>query len=577
VAAPAQANDFYVAQGGLGSACTSVQPCAAIPTAVSAAADGDTVHIGPGTITTPIDTAKRQTFNGAGAGTATSTNPATDTFVDIPGDGGTIAMILRGGGRVSNMRVRGQFKSGSSPSGGTGLQLIPNPGPDGLAYEVDGVVSIGGQNIFDGSGIEVRGIGAPSRIFSVASGSSALRSGDNALYIDAANANVTIQGSDLHGYLLAQVVATARAEQVHGDDSAQIRRGNLVIERSRFDSTFGSLFVTGVGGTARATVRDSVFAGANSAAYQPSAVRAVGYVQGGDDPGEDAVLTSFGSTFYATGPAWHAALYASRVQNRPGNAGVQLIGTLLRREGADGTTTADLIAATDIGNTGGTVTVDAAHSAYTSALVTGFSSAPAPGSGTNIAGDPLLVATPAGTLSGADLSLQAGSPLVDRSDPAQVNAGELDFAGAARSLDGDGDGSAAPDIGAYERAAVACPPPVLTPPVAADTVAPVLSRLRVAKRKARFDLSEAAKVTLVVQRARPGRRFGTHCVAKRLIGKHCTRWVRVRKLSLPAAKTGANAIALGRLGRGRYRVRATAVDAAGNTSARAVASFRLRR
>lgn len=351
-----------------------------------------------------------------------------------------------------------------------------------------------------------------------------------------------------------------------------------MIERSRFDSTFGSLFVTGVGGTARATVRDSVFAGASPAAYQPSTVRAVGYVLGGDDPGEDAVLTSYGSTFYATGPAWHAAVYASRVQNRPGNVGLQLTGTAMRREGADGTTTADLIAGTDTGNTGGTVTVDASHSAYSSALVTGFSTAPVPGSGTNVAGDPLFVATPPATLAGADLSLQAGSPLVDRSDPAQVTAGELDFAGAARSLDGDGNCAAVPDIGAFERAAVACPPPVVAPPVVArDTVGPVLSDLRVAGRKAKFTLSEAAGVTLVVKRARPGRRVGRRCVAKRRAGKRCTRWVRVRKLSLPAAGPGANVIALGELRRGRYRVRATAVDAAGNVGAPVVASFRVRR
>ncbi len=580
VAAPAQANDYYVTQGGLGSACTSAQPCAAIPTAVSDASDGDTIHVGPGTYTSPIDTAKRLTFIGAGAGSATSTNPATDTFVEIPGDGTTVAMILRGGGRVSGMRIRGQDKSGTYTAGGTGLRLIPGPGPDGLTYEVDRVVSIGGQGIVDGSGVEVRGIDAPSRVFSVAIDSSALRSDYHGLHVDASNANVTLQDSDLHGVLAAQAVATARAERVHGDASATISRGNLVIERSRFDSTHGALYVIGYGGPARATVRDSIFTGASGNPYQPN--RAVAYVRGGESAGEDSLLTSHGSTFYATGPAWHAAVLGFRVPGRLGNVGMQLVNTVVRREGADGTTTADLVASTDNGDTGGAVTIDASHSAYSSALVTGLSTAPAPGAGTNIAGDPLFVATPAATLPGTDLSLQPGSPLIDRADPTQVTAGERDFAGALRSLDGNGDCSATPDIGAYERAALACPQPVITPALVtpantADTVRPVLSQLRIARSKASFTLSEPARVTLVIERARRGRRIDGRCVAKRRSGARCSRWLRVRKLSLPAASAGANAVALGKISRGRHRIRATAVDAAGNRSAAVTASFDRRR
>jgi hypothetical protein len=573
-AAPSQAADYYVAQGGIGGSCTSAQPCAAIATAVGVASNDDTVHIGPGTYPATVDTVKRLTFIGAGAGSATSTNPATDTFIDIPGDGSAAAMTLRGGGRVSTLRLRGQHPSGASV-GGHGLLLMPNGGADGLAYAVDGVVATGGLGIQDGEGIAVSGATAPSRVFSVAISASTLRSRHDAVYLSAANANVSVQDSELHGAMEAWVVGTARVDRVHGDGAAVIWHGNLVIDRSRFETSPGSaLAVIGYGGTARATVRDSVFASASNSALQPGTPIGAGVVQGGDNAGDDAVLTSVGSTFYATGSQWNAALLGIRVQTRLGNVGIHLVDTILRRQGADAVTTSDLLATTP-NSPGGAVTVDASHSGFSSSRVSGLSTAPAAGSATNVAGDPLFVSAPVGTLAGADLALQPGSPLVDAGDPAAVTAGELDFAGAARVLDGNGDCSALPDIGAYERPAVACPESVATPPPAplpVDGVKPVLSKLKVAKGRANFSLSEAARVTLVVERATRGRRAGKRCVTTRRSGKRCTKWVRVRRLTL-AGKAGTNAIKLGKLRHGGYRVRASAVDAGGNASATATRRF----
>jgi hypothetical protein len=81
--------------------------------------------------------------------------------------------------------------------------------------------------------------------------------------------------------------------------------------------------------------------------------------------------------------------------------------------------------------------------------------APVAGSAHNVAGDPLLA---------ADFSLQPGSPLIDRGDPAAVRAGELDFAGAARSLDGNGDCAAVPDSARSNARARARFPPRTQPP-----------------------------------------------------------------------------------------------------------------
>jgi hypothetical protein len=567
-AAPAQAGDYYVATNGGGTTCTSALPCDTIAKAMVPAADGDTVHIGPGTYTAPVVTTERLTFVGAGAGTATSTNLATDTFIDIPGAGQNRAMELRGGGRVSNLRLRGQTPLGSQ-LGADALALVPNAGPDGLTYSVDHVVAIGGGGIQHGSGIAVNGNVAPSRVFSVAISASALRSDHDGLFIGAANATVSMQDSDLHGALDGLAVSTARATRVHGDSAAVIRRGNLVIDRSRFDTSAGSaLFVLGAGGTARATVRNSVFTSVDNGAFQPTQPAAAGIVQGGTLAGEDSALTSVGSTFYATGARMHAALLGQRVQNRLGNVGIHLVGTVARLPGANGVTSTDVLATTENSNVAGTVTIDASHSAFSSSRAAGLSTGPAVGSATNVTGDPRFVAAPIGTVTGANFSLQPGSPLVDRGDTASVTAGELDLAGAARSLDGNGDCSAVPDIGAYERPAAAC--------AHLDTTKPAVSKLKVSRGKARFTLSEAARLTLFVERRAAGRRSGRRCVAHRSHGKRCTRWVRVRKLSR-AGKAGSNAIKLGKLHNGHFRVRVSAVDTSGNVSVTAARTFRIRR
>src|SRR3954453_14423109 len=62
---------------------------------------------------------------------------------------------------------------------------------------------------------------------------------------------------------------------------------------------------------------------------------------------------------------------------------------------------------------------------------------------------------------GAPYHLAPDSPLVDAGDP--VAASQSDLEGAARSLDGNGDGTATPDIGAFELPAPPPPPPTPTP------------------------------------------------------------------------------------------------------------------
>jgi hypothetical protein len=200
-----------------------------------------------------------------------------------------------------------------------------------------------------------------------------------------------------------------------------------------------------------------------------------------------------------------------------------------------------------------------------------------------------------------DYRLLPGSPLVDTGDPASGQG--LDLVGNPLVTDGNLDGTARRDIGAYELpgplpGAGGGQPPADggqppadggQPPVGgggpvADIQAPLVSRFRAAPSlfgvaragtpraaglargtRFRFRLSEPARVALKIQRALTGRR---------------SRYRTVGALSR-SAMSGPNVVRFsGRLGRralrpGRYRVRITATDAAGNRSAPRTARFRI--
>jgi hypothetical protein len=173
--------------------------------------------------------------------------------------------------------------------------------------------------------------------------------------------------------------------------------------------------------------------------------------------------------------------------------------------------------------------------------------------------DPLL---------GADLVPQPGSPLIDRAAALTGADGTTDLAGTPRALDGDGDCTAQPDIGAFEAPAAACvtppapeQPPVAIPPAAKDTSAPVITGLRFLHRHGRvvavrFKLSEAAGVTLRVGRCRT---------------TSCARTAKAIVLRRRSA-AGTTTVKLAhRLRHGRYAIRVTAVDGAGNRAVRTAA------
>jgi hypothetical protein len=93
----------------------------------------------------------------------------------------------------------------------------------------------------------------------------------------------------------------------------------------------------------------------------------------------------------------------------------------------------------------------------------------------------------------------------------------------------------------------------------------------------RFRLSEAATVTLAVERARAGRRpKGRACSPRAKRGRRCTAWSLARTVTR-SGSAGANAISVRARGLrpGRYRLVLTAADEVGNRSPRRTLGLRV--
>ena len=591
--------------GGANTCLSAGTPCKTVGQAVSQSVANDTVQIGPGgyaeSVTAPGTKPLAFVGPAAGPGPAPPGAPDPAVHATITSAGATPALHLQGGGSVTNLRLKGADGASFGPA----LQLGTGMNLGTRTYSVTNVVAIGGINGTDGYAalVVTDAIQPGVQIDATVTGGHFSSAGtSNQLDV------VTLNGANVSGTLIStSIVGTgAGVTNWHGlavrdgaagtlstsTVSGNVGSGVLVSEGDSNalvtgstirSATFGINVASFSGGTSHTvTVLNSLVI-ANPTGTG-AAVAVVGF-------SGDATLTARGSTFVARGPDPEAGIRLTCICSPANAAMADITNSAVRLLDTDSAPTSPDV---KVATSNGAASFTAAHSSYDTVTTTpgsGTATATPAGSGTNLIGDPLFADPATG-----DYTLQAGSQLIERGNPAVVVAGELDAAGAPRAKDFDCNGLATPDIGAFERAG-ACPPP--GPGGGADRAAPVLDRFkltnaifRTAARAAvrrprgtrfRYRLSEHATVRIAIERRARGRRVGRRCrpPSRRLNGRRpCVRYVRMGVLRA-SGKAGRNTLSFrGRIGRralrpGRYRARATATDPAGNVSAERRATFRV--
>ena len=550
--------------------CTATA-CKTVQYAADEGDAGDMVEIAAGTYTETVQTSTALNFTGAGDEATVVRGP------DGSGAAGHPAFILPNGGSLSSLSAAGGNGANGVPNGFAGAYAIVFE-PGGLDQDQLKLEAVDARGGDGGSGIvPLAGAAGGGGIVAIATEGgktitcvdSTLASGAGAVFTTATA--VVINGDAMSGEFLGSeidassgFIATGLDVQdgartsiettgVHGFYGAGAEGGFLTARRSLIEGAQWGLVVDpALNPAGEATVIDSVVRANTTAAF----------VDAGVGNGVSK-LTARGSDFISKGNGESSPAIEAHAETSEQPVSVLLHNSIALHlhEGAE--------QQRDLLSDGATIEAD--HSSFTTALVKNGGKAPSPGSGTNIPGDP-------GFAGPELLSLAPNSPLIDRGDPSIVESGELDSKGTPRSLDGNRDCVAAPDIGAFEVAgqSAACPPKV------ADAV-PVVSGFGISNKtfaprgkkpakasrvkrgtKFTYSLSEPAQVAIKIERRKPGKGRPKFAKVTSIGGQQ-----RSGKDSTPfSGKVKGKP-----LKPGKYRATIVATDAAGQASAPHQLSF----
>jgi len=546
--------------GGTNTCTDAASPCRSITEAKNQAQSGDTISIGAGTFDEGVSINKSLTFQGvsgslpgpvtfvtaaAFASPAFTTGNVAVTFKNMvisggvapDGGGGHVLPAIEGGG-VGHPVV--------SIVGCTIEQPKP-PNPDAWDQAVDYNLGANLTAQLDISQSSVTGFGSGVAVAGGAGGSVQI----DRSTVSASTAQPPMLAGATAGALFSQVPTTINDSTVSAFDAVSVDNQPLVILRSRIDAADQGLAFEDLNGGATVSVRDSTIEPAANTELD-AAILVGTPISETTEP----TISLVGDTIIARSSSRPVAL---DLDTAAAGTTLQVHNTILHATPVMPGGLSDDITVASATNW------DVGTSMFTKVFGSGV---PAPGSGTNINAVPSATNT------------------IDKGDPSQVQPGETDEADHPRVVDGDCDGVALPDIGAFEAPACGPPPspPATTsqnpPPPAppGDRTPPKLthvsfanSRFAVAAStrkhraavhrgtKLRFTLSEAATVKVVVALVR----HRGHHTSYQTMGA-----VTYRKQKQGADSNAFTGKVAGRkLAPGTYRATITATDAAGTISA----------
>jgi hypothetical protein len=436
---------------GSNNCATSSSPCATIRQAVTKAASGDTIKIGPGDFPEAVSaTTKALTFLGAGSGTQTDFNSATQTEIDAS----TLNKIaLTFGSKnetIEGLRVAGgqhtnNYQALSDPGASTPPTLtvshcvllqgtvVPNGSVEGP------VANLGGSGTgVTASFVDSVAVGIINAVVDLASVGSL--TAEHSLFsggIGNSHPDITFTASALDTAVNTTVVGSV----LRASSALITNAKSTTVLRSNIEASGAGVILNDGGNAPMLAMRDSIIG--PGAGTLTEGVLVV-------PNGADTEVPSVNLTFDTVLARQNGQALALDVSQADLGTHVNTENTILRSIDTSGGSGNDDIAT-------GTQALNW-NINYTDYTQTSGVGVPVPGSGTNFDVQPHFVDD-----DGSNLRLSSTSTLFDKGNPAAVNQGETDITGAPRSLAHTCGGAALPDVGAFEAPAPgSCPPPTAT-------------------------------------------------------------------------------------------------------------------